>query len=196
MNPPGNRFILTVVGKDHPGIVAGIAGALYEYECNILELNQTVLSDEFAMILLLQPTTEMDIQGLKASLAERCKALEVTHTLREATYVSDSPLMNAHSTLNSPKDKVIITVIGVDRIGIVAGVTKELADMGINIVELSTAPSYIVHDVPQYTMIALVEVDDSVDMPALRSNLENCAQRLSVEINVQSQEIFNAMHKI
>ena len=47
-----------------------------------------------------------------------------------------------------------------------------------------------------YMMIALVEVDDSVDMPALRGNLEACARSLSVEINVQSQDIFNAMHKI
>ena len=191
MSPPGKRFILTVVGKDHPGIVAGIAGALYEYECNILELNQTVLSDEFAMILLLQPTKKIDIHELSMSLEDRCKALEVTYTLREATYIT-----GAHDRSTSPKDKVIITVIGADKIGIVAGVTKELADMGINIVELSTAPSYIVHDVPQYTMIALVEADNSVDMPALRSNLESCAQRLSVEISVQNQEIFNAMHKI
>jgi len=94
------------------------------------------------------------------------------------------------------KDKLIITVIGADKIGIVAGVTKVLADRDINIVELSTAPSYMIHDKPQYTMIARVEVGDDVDMPALRSALEDCAQRLSVEINIQSQEIFNVMHKI
>ena len=190
MSGPGERFILTVVGKDHPGIVAGIACTLYDYECNILELSQTVLSDEFAMILLLHPTREIDIQKLDRSLKERCEALEVTCVLRKATHTLDS------LSISPPKDKVIITVIGADRIGIVAGVTKILADMDINIIELSTAPSYRVHDEPQYTMIALVEVDDSVDMPALRSNLADCAQKLTVEINVQSQEIFNAMHKI
>ena len=79
------RFILTVVGKDHPGIIAGIANTLYEYECNIQEVNQTVLSDEFAMILLLQPTREIDIQGLENSLRECCEALEMTYTLRPAT---------------------------------------------------------------------------------------------------------------
>ena len=192
MNRPGERFILTVVGKDHPGIVAGIARTLYDYECNILELSQTVLSDEFAMILLLHPTREIDIQKLDRSLKKCCESLEVTCVLQKSTQILDPLSM----TPTSPKDKVIITVIGADRIGIVAGVTKILADMDINIIELSTAPSYMVHDEPQYTMIALVEVDDSVDMPLLRSNLADCDQELTVEINVQSQEIFNAMHKI
>lgn len=197
MNRPGERFILTVVGKDHPGIIAGIASTLYEYECDIQELNQTVLSDEFAMILLLQPTREIDIRELNGSLDECCEALEVTHTLRPATLASDTPPDEDQCIGSSSSiDKMIITVIGADRIGIVAGVTKVLADMGINIIELTTAPSYMIHDEPQYTMIALVEVDDCVDMPVLRGNLEDCAQSLSVEINVQSQEIFNAMHKI
>jgi len=183
------RFILTVVGKDHPGIIAGIADTLYQYECNIQELSQTVLSDEFAMILLLQPTKEIDVQELDGSLRKRCELLEVTHTLRSTESASGF-------SLSSPVGKVIITVIGADRIGIVASVTKMLADMGINIVELSTAPSYMIHDKPQYTMIARVEVDDDLDILELRNALEGCARSLSVEINIQSQEIFNAMHKI
>jgi glycine cleavage system transcriptional repressor len=189
----GERFILTVVGKDHPGIVAGIANTLYEYECNIQELNQTILSDEFAMILLLQPTRKIDIQKLDESLRKCCEALSVTHALRAATTGASS---GGHGGTGPTKVRVIITVIGPDRVGIVAGVTKVLADRNINIVELSTAPSYMIHDEPQYTMIALVEVDDDVDMPELRSALEDCARSLSVEINIQSQEIFNAMHKI
>ena len=185
----GKRFILTVVGKDHPGIIAGIADTLYRCECNIQELNQTVLSDEFAMILLLQPTKDLDIQKLDESLRECCEALEVNYTLRAATIIPDfSP--------GFPKGKVTITVIGADKIGIVAGVTKALANRDINIIELSTAPSYVIYDIPQYTMIARVEVDDDLDMLALKNALEDCARSLSVEINVQNQEIFNAMHKI
>jgi len=183
------RFILTVVGKDHPGIVAGIADTLHKYQCNIQELSQTVLSDEFAMILLFQPTRQIDIQQLDGSLTECCESLNVTHTLRAAT---TAPIASP----TPPKGKVIITVIGTDKIGIVAGVTKVLADMNINIAELSAAPSYMIHDEPQYTMIAGVEVADDMDMLALKSALEDCARSLSVEINVQSQEIFNAMHKI
>jgi len=182
------RFILTVIGKDHPGIVAGIANTLYEYKCNIQELSQTVLSDEFAMILLLQPTSDLDTQKLNESLKRRCEGLGVTHALRTATIV---PV----STTQPPKDKLIITMIGSDKVGIVAGVTSILADMNINIVELSAKP-YTDHNMIQYAVVARVEVENDTDMLNLSKALEDCAKTLSMEIRVQNQEIFSAMHKI
>ena len=181
------RFILTVVGKDHPGIVAGIAKTLYEHQCNIQELNQTVLSDEFAMILLLQPTGEISIKELDGSLKKKCAEMNVTHSLRSATVIDAVP--------QKQKDTVIITVMGFDRIGIVAGVAEVLADMNINIVELSTKP-YIIRDVPLYAVVARVEVEGEFDMLALNRALEDCGERLSVEIRVQSQDLFRAMHEL
>jgi len=181
------RFILTVVGKDHPGIVAGIANTLYEHECNIQELNQTVLSDEFAMILLLQPTREISIKELDESLKKKCVELEVMHSLRPATIVDSTP--------QKSKDIVIITVIGSDKIGIVAGVTEVLAEMNINIIELSAKP-FLVRNVPQYAVVANVEVEGEFDMLELNKALEDCANRLSIEIRVQSQDIFQAMHEV
>jgi glycine cleavage system transcriptional repressor len=182
------RFILTVVGKDHPGIVAGIASTLFYYECNIHELNQTVLSDEFAMILLLQPTKNIDIKKLDESLKRCCEKLGVTHFLRT------TPTMLTTNT-QSPKDRLIITVIGSDKTGIIAGVTDVLADININIVELSAKP-YIVHDITQYAVVARVEVDDDFDMISLTKALDDCAIRLSVETKVQNQEVFKAMHEV
>lgn len=181
------RFILTVVGKDHPGIVAGIANTLYEHGCNIQELNQTVLSDEFAMILLLQPTGKISIKELDESLRKKCVEMNVTHSLRSATVIDVIP--------QKQRDTVIITVMGSDRIGIVAGVAKVLADMNINIVELSTKP-FVVNDDHQYAVVARVEVEGEFDMLALNKALEDCGKRLSVEIRVQSQDIFQAMHEV
>ncbi len=181
------RFILTVTGKDHPGIVAGIANILCEYGCNIQELNQTVLGDEFAMILLVQPTREIDFQDLDNSLRECCKWLNVNHTLRIAEATSEGERCVA-------KDRVIITVLGSDKIGIIAGVASVLASMNINIVELSAAP-YKLRDELLYAVVARVEADD-MSMPALKTALEDCAKKLSVEIEVQSQNVFDVMHKI
>ncbi len=182
------RFILTVVGKDHPGIVAGITDVLFKYGCNIQELNQTVLSDEFAMILLLHPTKEINIDELNKSLKDRCEILGVSHNLRPAT-------TSANITPKATKEKVIITVIGSDKIGIIAGVTKVLADMNMNIIDLSAEPS-VIHDIPQYSVVARVEIDEYTDMIKLKKALDECAKKLSVEIEVQSQDIFRAMHRI
>ncbi|MBD3181399.1 ACT domain-containing protein [Candidatus Poribacteria bacterium] len=188
-----DRFILTVVGKDHPGIVAGISHVLYEYECNIQEINQTVLSDEFAMILLLRPTKDIDVEDLRNSLEIRCSEMDVSYSLRPATVPDE---IEYGKKLHADMDRVVITVIGDDRIGIVAGVTKALADRNINILELSTAPSYIIHGRPEYTMVARVEIDDGISLSELREALDKCSRELSVEINIQSQQIFNAMHKV
>ncbi len=182
------RFILTVIGKDHPGIIAGISNVLFEYGCNINELDQTVLGDEFAMILLLQPTKNININELDESLKKQCELLNVTHFLRSASMI-------AKTDTQSKKDRLIITALGSDKIGIIAGITNVLADMNINIIDLSAKP-YKIYDETQYAVVARVEVDEDFDILNLTKALNECADQLSVDIKVQSQEIFKAMHKI
>lgn len=59
------RAIVTVLGKDKPGIIAKISGALLEYRGNIVDITQTVLRDEyFAMIMM------VDLSEMKASFEE------------------------------------------------------------------------------------------------------------------------------
>ncbi len=47
------RAVVTVVGKDRPGIIARVSTLLYENEINILDISQTIMSDDiFTMIML------------------------------------------------------------------------------------------------------------------------------------------------
>lgn len=187
------RFILTVTGKDHPGIVAGISEVLCNFGCNIQEISQTVLGDEFAMILLLEPSKEINIDQLNDSLSARCAELNVTHNLRKTT--QPQVLTSYDRSIETGKDRSIITVIGADKIGIVAGVTKVLADLNINIIDLSAKP-YVLNDTPVYSMIIIVELQSDTDLQRLKDALDKCAERLSVSIDIQNQEIFRAMHEI
>jgi ACT domain-containing protein len=56
--PPGadpgsaQRLIVSVFGVDHPGIVAGVANALAEMDCSIIDINQTVVQGKFAMVII------------------------------------------------------------------------------------------------------------------------------------------------
>ena len=52
------RAIITVIGKDTTGIIAAVSGVLNERKINILDINQSVLSDMFVMVML------VDISGL------------------------------------------------------------------------------------------------------------------------------------
>ena len=47
------KTILTVIGKDQTGIIAGISQKLYELDINILDVSQTIMDEYFTMIMLL-----------------------------------------------------------------------------------------------------------------------------------------------
>lgn len=87
--------------------------------------------------------------------------------------------------------KAIVTVVGKDKTGIVAGVSMKLAELGLNIDDISQT----VLD-EYFTMMAVVSSDQKADFTALRSDLEAYGQELNVKINIQSSAIFDAMHKI
>jgi len=47
-----SKIIVTVLGKDHSGIVARVSGVLADSFCNIEDISQTLMNDIFSMIML------------------------------------------------------------------------------------------------------------------------------------------------
>ena len=88
--------------------------------------------------------------------------------------------------------KAVITVIGKDRKGIIAGVSTELANAGINILDISqtTLQEY-------FAMIMLVDMTDAKDaFLGIKKRLDEKGSELGMEIKIQREDIFNAMHQI
>lgn len=56
------RAIVSVLGKDRPGIIARISGILFNVNINILDINQTVLRDEVFVMTML-----VDMNGCSVS---------------------------------------------------------------------------------------------------------------------------------
>ncbi len=46
------RAVITVIGKDTTGIIAAVSNVLKDRKINILDINQSVLSDMFVMVML------------------------------------------------------------------------------------------------------------------------------------------------
>ncbi|MBR5542493.1 MAG: ACT domain-containing protein [Oscillospiraceae bacterium] len=46
------RAVITVIGKDTTGIIAAVSNVLKERDINILDINQSVMSDMFVMVML------------------------------------------------------------------------------------------------------------------------------------------------
>lgn len=87
--------------------------------------------------------------------------------------------------------KAIVTVVGKDSKGIVAGVASKIADLGLNIDDISQT----VLD-EYFTMMAVVSSAEKKDFTVLRSELEAYGESLQVKINIQSAAIFDAMHNL
>ena len=87
--------------------------------------------------------------------------------------------------------KAIITVVGKDKTGIVAGVSSKIAELGLNIDDISQT----VLD-EYFTMMAVVSSDKKQNFTQLRHDLEAFGDLLNVKINIQSAAIFDAMHNI
>ena len=87
--------------------------------------------------------------------------------------------------------KAIVTVIGKDKVGIVAGVSVKLAQLGLNIDDISQT---VLDEF--FTMMAVVSSDEKQDFTALREELNELGEKLKVKINIQSSAIFDAMHNI
>jgi ACT domain-containing protein len=58
------RLIVSVFGRDHPGIVASVAQILADVECSIIDINQTVVQGKFAMVII------ADMSRARASASE------------------------------------------------------------------------------------------------------------------------------
>jgi ACT domain-containing protein len=88
--------------------------------------------------------------------------------------------------------KAVLTVIGKDRIGIIAAVSNILADSNINILDISQT---IMQGF--FTMIMLVDISQmSLNFSEISEKLDRKGQELGLSIRLQHEDIFNAMHRI
>ena len=87
--------------------------------------------------------------------------------------------------------RAIVSVIGKDQVGIIAKVTNVLADNKINILDISQT---ILQDF--FTMMMIVDVADYKDLESLQKQLVEIGKTMNLNINIQLEEIFQAMHRV
>ncbi len=88
--------------------------------------------------------------------------------------------------------RAVITVIGKDRVGIIAAVSNILAESNVNILDITQT---IMQDM--FTMIMLVDISRAgIAFAELSEKLENKGVELGVSVRIQHEDIFNSMHRI
>jgi len=88
--------------------------------------------------------------------------------------------------------KVVITIIGQDRVGIVAMVSTTLAGNNVNILDIN---QNIVNGFFNMVMIADMS-GAAISLKELQQLLKEKGQEMGLEIKVQHEDIFKTMHRI
>ena len=88
--------------------------------------------------------------------------------------------------------KAIVTVVGKDQVGIIAGVCGTLAQHGVNVLEISQT---IMEGC--FTMMMVVDTEQCAQpFDTLSAALSDYGQNRGLSVRIQREDIFNAMHKI
>jgi ACT domain-containing protein len=94
--------------------------------------------------------------------------------------------------MKQDRDHVVVTVVGMDKVGIVAKVSGLLARHKVNIIDISQT---IMGEL--FTMIMLVDLARAdLSLEALSKRLETLGKRIGIQIVVQHERIFRFMHRI
>lgn len=88
--------------------------------------------------------------------------------------------------------KTIITVVGKDKVGIIARVCTYLADNGVNVLDISQT---IVQD--YFNMMMIADISEAAkQLGELADELVVLGEEIGVQIKIQKEDIFNRMHRI
>ncbi|MBQ6442068.1 MAG: ACT domain-containing protein [Lachnospiraceae bacterium] len=93
---------------------------------------------------------------------------------------------------HTEKEKVIITVVGKDTVGIIAKVCTYLAENQVNILDISQT---IVQD--YFNMMMIVDLTGKAELfGKMQKDLDEIGDGIGVNIKCQKAEIFEMMHRI
>ena len=86
----------------------------------------------------------------------------------------------------------IVTVVGQDKVGIIAAICNKLAGYNVNILDISQT---ILQG--SFTMVMAVDIGAATaPFGALSTSLEELGSEMGLSIRIQREEIFDAMHRI
>jgi len=175
------RWVITVLGKDRSGIVAGVTGVLYRSGCNLEDSAMTRLGGEFAIMLIFSAPVKVTETGLRRAYAP------LTRRLSLAVHVK--PLTASETKTPRRRGRsIIVSVYGADRPGIVYRMSEALARAGVNITDVETHRSRNRSARSLYLLMLVGEVPSKVRQATLERRLKQLAKRLHVQVSVRPGE--------
>ncbi len=106
--------------------------------------------------------------------------------LLDSRVAADYEVQGAHCM------KAIVTVVGQDRVGIIASVCTRLAEYNVNVLDISQTVMQ-----GYFTMMMATDISKcTIPVAELAKQMEKVGQEMGLSIHVQREDIFQAMHRI
>jgi glycine cleavage system transcriptional repressor len=182
------KIIISVLGHDRPGIVAAVTRVLFEQNCNIENVSQTILQTEFSGSFIVTLPPQLVLDELQEILIEELSFMDM-HVHIESI-ADEKPAFQT-----TPSEPFVITTRGPDRKGLVAGISAAIAHYGVNITNLQAV--FKGGDDPgDNIMIYEVDIPTDIDQKAFYEALRQKAESLDLHISIQHRNIFETINRI
>jgi len=170
-----NYLVISALGRDRPGIVNVLSGAVLESGCNIHDSRMAVLGGEFAVLMLISGTVEA-ISNIETAIGE----LERTHELTITTKRTGPPGKQADLVPYS------IEVVSMDHPGIVHSVAEFFASRDINIEEMYTGSYAAAHTgTPMFSMSMSISIPAAAPIVSLRDQFMEFCDGLNLDATME-----------
>lgn len=182
------KTIITVIGYDQPGIISSVTDILLKEKCNVENISQTILQSQFAGIFIVLIPEELSPEKLETIFNKHFSEKEIN--------IQVKPL-DSEKIIPAPQetDPFILTTNGPDKLGLVAGISKEISDFGINISNLKAV--FKGGDNPDSNiMIYEIDIPTGVDFQIFSNRLREKADSLNLDISIQHKNIFDMINRI
>lgn len=170
------NLAVTAIGRDRPGIVAGLTGVLVEAGGNVDDSQMSLLHGQFAVMLIVSVPDDTHVDRLRVQLDEAGRGLGL-----------DAVTVCPVSELDRGPDPThVVTIYGADRPGIVHRAAQLMAEREVNITDLKTRRTAS-GDGHLYTL--MMEVALSGDAGELEGALASMAEEAEVEASISELEV-------
>ncbi len=183
-----DKVIISVFGPDRPGIIATVSRILFDRNCNIENVRQTILQSEFTGVFIAGIPEDLSPDALYIHLEDGLQPLNLRVFLKPLEQKPPDPAF-------ADSEPFIITTKGPDQKGLVAAITEIIADFGVNVANLQ-AIFEGGDDPDKNIMIYEVDIPKHTDQSSLRKDLGKKAEELGLTISFQHRNIFMAINRI
>lgn len=182
-----SKIVVSVIGLDSPGVVYTVSSTLSTLECNIEEVSQTILKNQFAAIFVANKPASLDNEIIHTSLSDAIekRGMHLSVTIRDFEQGDDRTAIES--------EPFVVTVDGEDRFEIISAFSKIFADQQVNIENLK---ALMPEDERRALLVFEIALPMEIDRNALRRTLKDKARTLGLQLSMQHRDIFEALHRV